>query len=397
MATRTEIYNEQRGYFTLPDWFELEPIIATESNATIATFLSHNIGMFISYGMTTFTTSDLYTTNYLSDPPAASTFAAPATVDSAQWATEAANLGCGYAILTTGHHIGFNTFPYTAQYNGGVSENTEDSTRGTLSVPVYSSYDVSDTSSDQNIIGKFLDQCVTEGIKSGLYYNIGKNINMRRGLDLIDASYDLTGTFSATYDNYVAYVIDEVEWLVTNYDFDYFWIDAPHHFPRYYLNNKYNYQLIRDVYRAIKAIKPNILVIVNYDCADTGSLEILGDGTDNTRPPFSHDGRDMITFPCDVIGLEYFRVPDNPAELAPEQNHDFGSYYIPKQVISTIYQNGQYFARNDVFQTLESAATLQTKYDYCQTNNIPFLLNVAPQKNGVIMASHLTRFGDIVL
>ena len=188
------------------------------STSDLATFLSHQIGMFISYGMTSFTTSDLYSTNMLNDPPAPAVFAAPAMVDSAQWATEAANLGCGYAVLTLGHHIGLNTFPYSAPYNGGNSENTEDSNRGALSVPVYPTYDVSaNPSSDQNIIGKFINQCITEGIKSGLYYNVGKNINMRRGLDLIDASYDQTDTFSATYQHYIDFAKDEIGWICREY------------------------------------------------------------------------------------------------------------------------------------------------------------------------------------
>ena len=355
--------------------------------------------MFISYGMTSFTDSDAYVTNMLIDPPPPSTFAAPSTVDSAQWATEAANLGCDYAVLTLGHHIGFNVFPYTAPYNGGASELTKDSTRGNLTVPVYTRYDVSMCpSSDQDIIGKFVNQCAIEGIKCGLYYNVGKNINMRRGLDLIDAAYDQTNTYSLTYQNYVDFAIKEIEWICREYSPDYIWLDAPHHAPRYYGNVRTNRRYYQDFYNIVKRTSPNTLVFYNYDAAVIGGQrKLLPNGTDATRPPFTWAGDELMIFPGDVPSFESQRIPTDAGALFPPTNHEAVEYYLPKEIITTILTSGQYFARNDNFNSLESSAALQALYDNAKASNVPFLLNVAVAKNGVIPSNQLTRFGEIVL
>lgn len=374
--------------------------VMPKRNNTVALdeFLNSKIGMFISFGLTTYTPSDIYTVNYLLDPYAPSTFSAPSTVDSAQWATEAANLGCGYAFLTTGHHIGFNIFPYTAAYNKNSSENTYDSNRGLLSVPVYKRYDVSVTDSDQNIIGKFIDQCIVEGIKSGLYYNIGKNINMRRGLDLIDASYDQTNTYSLTYQNYIDFCAKELEYISKEFSPDYIWMDAPHHAPRYYGNDRQRKRYIEDLYYAVKKHSPNTLVFVNYDCpVIDGNREVLPNGTDSTRPPFTWDGSELNVFPGDVISFEHLRVPSDSGEYNPVTSHEGINYYLPREIISTIYSNNQYFARNDSFGALKSAVTLQAEYDEAKTNNVPYMLNLAVNTSGNLRAVDITRFGEIVL
>lgn len=370
------------------------------STPALTEFLSFKIGMMISYGMTSFTTSDSYAVNMLNDPPATALYQAPSVIDSGQWATEAKNLGCDYAVLTSGHHIGFNNFPYTGTYNNGFLESTKDSNRGDLNVPFLNVYDIRATIplADQNIVGKFVDQCKIEGIKAGLYYNTGKNINIRRGLDLIDASYDQTNTFSQTYQHYIDFVLDELTWLVTNYDLDIIWLDAPHHAPRYYGNNRTLRRYYQDIYNTLRELKPNLLININYDCPTIGGVvEVVGDGVDSTRPPFNFDGTEMILFPSDIISFEYFRKPTNASDVLPITNHKGIDYYIPKEVVTNILDGGQYFARNDVFQPLLSLVTLQSKYDYTKANGIPLLLNVTPAKNGVIPSNQLTRFGEIVL
>lgn len=365
--------------------------------AALKGFCEMRLGMFLSYGMTTFTSDDRYSVNYLLDPPPPSTFAAPSTVDSAQWATEAANAGCDYAVLTTCHHIGFNIFPFTGSYNKRSIENTYDSNRGELPVPVYPRYDVSMTSADQNIIGKFIDQCVVEGINPCLYYNAGKNINVRRGLDLIDAAYDQTGTYSLTYQNYIDYTIQDIVWICKEYPGLYaLWIDAPHHFPKYKGNDRYRRKHFQEIYNAVKRHSPNTLVLFNYDCATISSTRyLLPNGTDSSRPPFSWSGDELMIFPGDIPSFEYFRVPSNVSDLNPVNGHDGKTYFMPKEVISTILTGGQYFARNDNFNSLESLATIQGKFDYCKANNIPLLLNVAVAKNGVIPANQITRFNEL--
>ena len=123
----------------------------------------------------------------------------------------------------------------------------------------------------------------------------------------------------------------------------------------------------------------------------------MPNGTDNTRPPFTWAGDELMIFPADVPSFEYSRIPTTSAEFLPTTSHEGMNYYLPKEIINTILGDGQYFARNNVFSSLRSAATLQTEYDKAQAENVPYLLNVAVAKNGIIPANQLTRFGDIIL
>lgn len=367
---------------------------ANEGNIALNQFLSHKLGMFFSFGITTYTESDSYAVNYLNDPPAPTTFSAPSVVDSAQWVQEAIDSGCDYVVLTSGHHIGFNIFPYTAPYQ---LQNTYDSNRGQLQVPVYENYNVSATSSDQNIVDKFVDKCIISGIKFGIYYNYGKNINMRRGLDLIDSSYDQTDTFSQTYESYNLYAIDEIEHIIRNYSPDYLWLDASHFAPRYYDNNRNNRRYLQDVYNSVKRIKNNCLTIINYDCpVIDGQRQVIPNGVDNVRPPFSWDGTEMNMFPSDIISFENNRKPSNVSDFNPETTHEGVSYYIPREIIDTIME-GQYFAEQDNFAPLVSAVDLQNYYNYARARAVPFLLNVAVGTNGIIPNDQLTRFREITL
>ena len=70
----------------------------TNNTKELGEFLSHRIGMFLSYGMSSFTDTNSYLDNWQLDPPPPHQFEAPATVDSAQWATEAADQ------IVTGKH-----------------------------------------------------------------------------------------------------------------------------------------------------------------------------------------------------------------------------------------------------------------------------------------------------
>ncbi len=365
------------------------PAIAT--NTQLSDYTSKKLGMFLSFGMSTYTSTDTYVSQAGSDTSPTSTFTAPGTVNSAQWVTDAISAGADYVILTLDHFQGFNIFPYTPSY-GPVT--TKDPIRGNLTAPKYSTYDISATSSDQMIIDKFVTQCRASGIKFGFYFNMGKNLNLRYGVtSSFDASYDQTSTYSTTYLTYAAYVNSIVSYVVTNYGPDYMWLDSGHFFPMFGGNTINNRRLIQNVYNTIKYINPNIIVINNYLCANN---LVVPTGTDATVPPGSWDGTNMIIFPTDAVSFEYSREPGDPAQYVRSTTHFNKAYYIPREIIDTIFANGQYFACNDTFTTFQTTVSLQARYNYAKSMSCPYLLSVAINKAGNIPSDQLTRFATIV-
>jgi hypothetical protein len=365
---------------------------AKVSNSYLSDFQSKKLGMFLSYALPTYASTDQYGTAILTDTPSPSTFTAPANVNSAQWVLDAISAGADYVILTMSHIYGFNICPYSAPYSSGT---TYDSGRGVLSVPVYNNYNVSSCpSSDQTIVEKFVAQCRASNIKFGFYYNVALNLNVRRGTSLIDGSYDQTKTYSLSYDSYKTYVLNELEYITRTYQPDIMWLDSPHRNPRYQNNVATGRRFQHDIYNTIKRTKFNCLVTINLLPVNNS---VLPTGTDATIPPYSWTGTEMLVFPTDIISFEYSRAPASAAEYTPSTTHYNQNYYIPREVISTVFVGGaQYFGCNDNFGTLKSTAVLQSEYDFAKGKGAPYLLSVAVNKAGNIPSNQKSLFATIV-
>ncbi len=102
---------------------------------------SMGLGMFISYGMST------YDGDEFSKGDRPSTTYAPDRLDVAQWVGVARDLGCRYAVLTAKHVAGHALWP----------------TR-------HSDYHVGTSGNPTDVVRAFTEACRRAGIQPGLYY-----------------------------------------------------------------------------------------------------------------------------------------------------------------------------------------------------------------------------------
>lgn len=114
-----------------------------QPTAAQAAWLKLGYGMFLHFGPNTFGTSGWGDGTF----PAASF--APTALDTDQWCAVAAEAGMRYAVLTAKHHDGFCLWP----------------TRATA-------YSVASSPGRVDIVGRFVDSCRRAGIRPGLYYSL---------------------------------------------------------------------------------------------------------------------------------------------------------------------------------------------------------------------------------
>jgi alpha-L-fucosidase len=104
-------------------------------------------GMFLHFGMSTFTGNEL-------DPgDRPSTTYAPKNPDAAQWVRVAREAGMKYAVLTAKHVAGHCLWDSKVQFRGREFD-----------------YDVATSGNTNDVVRAFVDACATQGIAPGLYY-----------------------------------------------------------------------------------------------------------------------------------------------------------------------------------------------------------------------------------
>ena len=109
-------------------------------------------GMFIHFGMSTFTGDEL------DDGKSASTTYAPTQLDVRQWVRTAKQAGMKYMVLTAKHHSGHCLWD-SADYD----------------------YDVATSGDKTDVVAEFMKACKEEGIKPGIYYAILDQPQRRNG------------------------------------------------------------------------------------------------------------------------------------------------------------------------------------------------------------------------
>ena len=116
---------------------------AQQRTVRIANWEALKYGMFIHFGMSTFTGRNADR----GDSP--STTYAPSQIDVPQWIRVAKESGMKYAVLTAKHHSGHCLWnSESSEYDVGTSANTTD------------------------VVAEFMRACHLEGIKPGIYYSI---------------------------------------------------------------------------------------------------------------------------------------------------------------------------------------------------------------------------------
>ena len=204
-------------------------------------------GMFLHFGMSTFTGEALFPRNCELPLPPSQTYA-PTQVDADQWMRVAKDAGMRYAVLTAKHNIGHCLWP---------SECTD--------------YDVATSGNTTDAVAAFLDACHRHGIAPCLYYNLGKDVAHRRDKGFSDGEYQ-------------EHAIKQLTELLTRYgDLTQIWLDGPANFPA---------AGRPIVYDTIKSLQPDCLVIMNQAFKDGTEIVLwptdITNGECTLPPPEGH-------------------------------------------------------------------------------------------------------------
>lgn len=322
---------------------------------------------------------------------------APVVSDAAinSWVDLTASLGGQYSIFTVMHNMGWSWFPFQ---NDIPTHTGKDSYNATITLPQVVKYGVNNPAiigtASQDVVHRFVARCRTQGIKPVLYYNIGKDLNSRGGHDSIAAAaFSSDGDIAAEYPAYCAMVEARLAELLTAFPDVWLWLDAPHWYPRTYL------QSLFDAIRA--AGSENTLVIINYNpvqgSGDSG-LVTKPSGTSAADYQGSLDGRQQYLWPFDVASYEYSRTPSG-AEFGTLQRHLKHIYWRGAEVSSPVYSGAWFYWDPAIVggtpNQVASEATLNARADLATANNAPFALAFSPDENGELDTAQINRITDV--
>lgn len=391
----------------------LENYPAKASTARLVQFEAYKLGWFIHWNMPTYIGVESYLLNGQNDAPHPNTFAYNSQ-SIANWANSAELAGnVDYAYLTTKHQVGFQLYPNTIKFNSGNQITYDDSYRTGRNIPYYQDYGVSSpllTGMQQDIVGEYMTTFKEKGIEPGLYYNIGKDINIRAGFDTPNpSSFDgtgnyrdywnewkqnglesanslypsISGDYSQYYRMYIDYVKQQVGFLLNNYDCNLLWFDAVAWFPRVAL---------RELYEHVKSINSNCLISMNIP----PEQNILKPSGTITNPPFSVSSDEIYLFQggmpaCDIVSYEASRISTDSNDWLAPTMHNGVEYYIPKEV--STHTLGTWFWNDSA--TLRT--NLQSYYDDAISKGMRLNIAPSPNESGVIEQDQINALSGIVV
>lgn len=280
------------------------------------------LGMFISFGMSTFDGVELSK----GDRP--SELYAPDRLDVAQWISVARDAGMKYAVLTTKHVSGHCLWP--TQYND---------------------YHVGTSGNKTNVVEAFVEACEKCGVMPAFYYC---------SLDSHNLFGSLTTETTAPFitQEYQEFQTNQITELLTQYGkIGEVWIDIP-----VLLSRGYRHKL----YDRIAELQPEAVIMMN-----TG----IGDWTDY---PVAK------AWPSDIISIERF-LPNSRTGHERWREIEGCRYYMPGEVCDTIGKEWFYVDGDQP----RSDAELLGMYLVCRSRTANFLLDVPPDRHGLIPQMHI--------
>ncbi|MFH1740965.1 MAG: alpha-L-fucosidase, partial [bacterium] len=193
---------------------------ASRRTKILADFESLRYGMFICFGMNTFTGHDY------DEGLSPSTTYAPTELDVRQWVRVAKQAGMKYAVLTVKHMSGHCLWD-SEKYD----------------------YDVATSSDKTDVVGEFIEACKTEGIQPGFYYCILDPRN--------EGGLDWGGGINQEYFALIKHHLTELHTRHPGICEQ--WIDIP---------SKLSSDQRWELYRLVKRLSPDCLVLMNQGFRD---------------------------------------------------------------------------------------------------------------------------------
>lgn len=260
----------------------------------------------------------------------------PEKLDANQWAEAAVSAGMKYAVLTVKHTGGWCLWD---------SMYTE-----THDMPAFVNY----KGGKGDIVCEFVDACRKHQLKVGLYYCFPGDFAKREGL--AEGQEDIHGLPPEAKGDYAGFIKKQLTELLTRYgQIDLLWIDQ--------YNNKYTRGDWQDIRRHVKTLQPNCIVIANN----------------------SLDFKDT-----DVHSYEYpYLKVKNPARALPPADNQH-----PAEVSDKIGP-GWFWSDKENAEKIKTAKEVVKMLKLCNSRKANYLLNVAPDKSGLIPTYSLQRLKEI--
>lgn len=292
-------------------------------------------GMFIHFGVSTFLGEELPEGN------APTATYNPDRLNVAQWVSVARDAGMKYAILTTKHVAGHCLWPSRHSY-----------------------YTVANSGNPTDVVEEFCKACESRGVLAGLYYCSWDNHHrlgsrtpsegvLQTGAtpfqELQNHAAEMPAFTTSAYQNFQTAQITE---LLTQYGpIAETWIDIPGILGRGYRTFLYHH---------VASLQPQTIIMMNSGISDGTQYDV------------------DYSWPSDLIALER-NVPPHTGHQRWREIEG-RKYYMPGEVCDSISKNWFWVAD----EQLRSDKALLKQHLTCRSTGVNYLLNVPPDRHGLI-------------
>jgi alpha-L-fucosidase len=304
-------------------------------------FLKWEFGMFMHFNMGTFVNRE-WATGY-EDP----LLFAPKKLDCNQWAKAAKSAGMKYAVLTVKHTGGWCL--WRSQYTTHGMQAFKNYKRG-----------------KGDIVREFVDAFRKQGLKVGFYYCLpgnystrcGNKEDMARGYKITKDEKDLHGLPPEAEGDYTGFIEKQITELLTNYGtIDEIWFDQ--------YSNQYTGKDWQKIKALVHKLQPYCVLVAN-------------NSLDYTK--------------TDVYSYEYpyWISSKKPEKAMPPVNN-----LNPGEVCDCIVDGPNWFWNNENPLKLQKAQDIVERLQTCNQRKANYLLNVQPDRDGLISGDHLKTLHEI--
>jgi alpha-L-fucosidase len=312
------------------------PSPAVRRTELLADWEGLKFGMFIHYGMSTFTGQEF------GETPAEARVYAPSSLDVDQWIRVARDGGMKYAILTAKHCYGHALWDSR-----------------------FSDYDVAAGTDKTDVIRAFVDACRKYGIRPGFYYLLG---------------WDKHNQPVMTPDQYERFCSGQIGELLSGYGpIAELWLDIP-----WDMGSDTDKVLAR-IYAQVKSLQPECLVLLNQSFVDGSTVRSM-------PPTYRHrefERPPVLLWPKDLINGEVVPPPATGHEpRIPVQGR---TYYLPMETCDTLAHHW-FWEPGDA---LKSVRTLARVYGSTVLRGANLLLDLAPDRTGRIPEATAARLMEL--
>ena len=298
---------------------------ATGRTQVLADWEALRFGMFVHFGMSTFTGKEF------GEVSAQAKEYAPTALDVDQWIRVARDGGMNYAVLTTKHCYGHALWDSK-----------------------YTNYDVEAGPVKTDVVRAFVDACRRHGLKPGFYYLLG---------------WDKVNQWARTPADYETFCRGQIEELLTGYGpIAELWLDIP------WDMGPDTEGVLARLYGHIKSLQPDCLVLLNQSFVDGSEVRAMA-------PTYAHREYGLppvLLWPKDLVNGEV--IPPPPAGHDPKIAVRGRTFYLPMETCDTLAHHW-FWEPGDA---LKSVRTLVRTYRSTVDRGSNLLLDLAPDRTGRI-------------